>query len=515
MKHLIICREYPPAPGGGIGTYARHIAELLAESGETVHVIGQGSERAGPRVEERRDGRLIVHRVPFGEGKRFPRSGASRATGDETARALQASDLPVQGFSWLAALLAERLVDEEGIDVVEAQDYEAPLYYFQLRRALGLGAKRRPPCFVHLHSPTEFIARHNGWNAAHARWRLAQRLEQYTISAADALLCPSRYVATQVETRFGLPDRSTEVIPYPLGDAGVLEREDGTWSDGSVCYVGRLEKRKGLMEFVAAAVATAERFPAARFEFVGANVLRRNALLSEALLDRLIPSHLRSRFVFHGQVERTAIPEYLKNARIAVVPSRWENLPHTCIEAMASGLPVIASPAGGMAELIVDGRDGWIAGSGGEPGMTQALGRALETHPGALAEMGASAARSVRRYCDNQVVVEEHLRFRGRVAERGAHRSSTRLPWTLDDATADGSVPGDSAARELLRKHLARNRKRAGGPAPYVDAGTDRALSTRLNEYLAAVRYVVTNPSAAARIWKRIAAPHFQRTEKE
>jgi hypothetical protein len=41
MKHLIVSRKFPLAPSGGIGTYTQHISQLLAESGETVHVIGQ------------------------------------------------------------------------------------------------------------------------------------------------------------------------------------------------------------------------------------------------------------------------------------------------------------------------------------------------------------------------------------------------------------------------------------------------------------------------------------------
>ena len=41
MKYLIICREYPPAPGGGIETYVFNISHLLAARGETVHVISQ------------------------------------------------------------------------------------------------------------------------------------------------------------------------------------------------------------------------------------------------------------------------------------------------------------------------------------------------------------------------------------------------------------------------------------------------------------------------------------------
>ena len=69
MKHLIISREYPPAPSGGIGTYAAHIARLLAERGETVHVIGQLWEGADVSVEESCNGKLIVHRVPFKDWK--------------------------------------------------------------------------------------------------------------------------------------------------------------------------------------------------------------------------------------------------------------------------------------------------------------------------------------------------------------------------------------------------------------------------------------------------------------
>ena len=60
MNHLIICREYPPAPsGGGIGTYARHMAELLARHGETVHVIGQRWPGASRATETQLGGRLI------------------------------------------------------------------------------------------------------------------------------------------------------------------------------------------------------------------------------------------------------------------------------------------------------------------------------------------------------------------------------------------------------------------------------------------------------------------------
>src|SRR5262245_61139267 len=158
MKHLLICREYPPAPSGGIGTYAANIARLLAEGGEVVHVISQQWERAHREVEEQRQGRLIIHRVPFQDWASVLRNQHHPAMKGQIERTLFSSAFPAQCFSWQASLLAERIVEDESIDVIEAQDYEAPLYYLQLRRALGIGPKKQPPCFVHLHSPTELVA---------------------------------------------------------------------------------------------------------------------------------------------------------------------------------------------------------------------------------------------------------------------------------------------------------------------------------------------------------------------
>jgi len=63
-------------------------------------------------------------------------------------------------------------------------------------------------------------------------------------------------------------------------------------------------------------------------------------------VNRRIPSDLKDRFHFRGHQDRSALPGFLAKARIAVVPSRWENFPIRCVEAMCSGIPVIASPEG-------------------------------------------------------------------------------------------------------------------------------------------------------------------------
>jgi GT2 family glycosyltransferase len=117
-------------------------------------------------------------------------------------------------------------------------------------------------------------------------------------------------------------------------------------------------------------------------------------------------------------------------ARIAVVPSRWENFPNTCVEAMSAGLPVIATRNGGMAEMIEDGRTGWLAREANSDALAEALKRALDTPPARLADMGRQAAEDIRRMCDNDTIVECQIDFRKRLAQQGVGRS-LRMPLSL------------------------------------------------------------------------------------
>lgn len=429
MRHLFLCREYPPAPAGGIGRYVEHVARLLAEAGETVHVIGQRWAGADIPREVRLDGRLMIHRVPYDDWNALLGARPHPELQSGIARGLFRSSLPPQAFAWEAGLLAERLIEEEAIDIIEAQEYEAPLYFFMLRRALGLGPGRQPPCIVHLHSPTEFIARHNEWDPIAPFTLLSTRLERASMDWADALLCPSNYLARRVETRLGLRTDTITVIPLPSGGQKVRPRSDEVWRTGSILYVGRLERRKGVLEWIDAAVQVATDRSDVQFEFVGANVLGTRSVSARDVLRVRIPRELRSRFIFHGHADHVNVRAHLAGARIAVVPSRWENFPYTCIEAMASGLPVLASREGGMAEMIEHGSTGWLSAVVSPAALAATLTEALATGPATLAQMGASAAASISAMCDDARVIERQLAFRDRIRERGVLDRS-RLHFT-------------------------------------------------------------------------------------
>src|SRR6185312_16302863 len=96
-------------------------------------------------------------------------------------------------------------------------------------------------------------------------------------------------------------------------------------------------------------------------------------------LNGRIPRLLRRRFRFHGSMSREKLIGVLSKSPLAVVPSQWENLPYSCIEAMCTGLPVLVSPTGGMAELIADNESGWVAPETTPAGLASALRRFLDT----------------------------------------------------------------------------------------------------------------------------------------
>ncbi len=467
MKHLIISREYPPAayPPGGIGTYTHNIARFLAEAGETVHVIGERWNGASLPREESYGGRLVVHRVALEDA--VGGTDAAVARWRTEIKALRRSRFAAQWFSLQAALLAERLIEEEDIDVIEGQEWEAPLYYLLLRRAIGLGPQRRPPCFVHLHSPMELIVHFNGWDIARPEFMTMKRMEDYCIRAADALLCPSDFLARQCEARYRLPRGSIQVIRLPIGHTPFIARDLDTWERGNICYVGRLEPRKGVIEWVDAAVRVASETSAVAFDFVGADMPAGpfpSGVSMRRYLEARIPRALRRRFRFHGSVPRERLPRLLARARAAVVPSRWENFPNTCIEAMCTGLPVIATRFGGMAEMVEDGVSGWLAEGDGlssmVPGLTRALQRCLEATPEQRQAMGMAAVSAVRRLCDNRRTTEEHVAFRTRVAHNGTTRS--------------GKIPVDGvAARANGAKQLESGRQQGIGVVAWIASAAD------------------------------------------
>jgi glycosyltransferase involved in cell wall biosynthesis len=117
--------------------------------------------------------------------------------------------------------------------------------------------------------------------------------------------------------------------------------------------------------------------------------------------------------------ERDDVPEVLASSAIFVLSSRSEALPVSVLEAMAAGLPVVATRVGGVPELVVDGETGLLVPPADPPALAAALQRLLD-EPELRARLGAAGRARVEEHFALEAFLESHLDlYRRALAARG------------------------------------------------------------------------------------------------
>jgi glycosyltransferase involved in cell wall biosynthesis len=155
--------------------------------------------------------------------------------------------------------------------------------------------------------------------------------------------------------------------------AGALRAE--LLGEGTVliCAAGRLDRQKGFSDLVEAARRVCQARPNVRFAIAGDGPLR-----SE--LDALISqSNLADRFKLCGF--RSDIGNFLAAADLCVSSSLWEGLPIAVVEAMLLGKLVVATDVGGVSEVVIPDKTGWLVTPGAPDQLAAALFAALERIP--------------------------------------------------------------------------------------------------------------------------------------
>lgn len=133
----------------------------------------------------------------------------------------------------------------------------------------------------------------------------------------------------------------------------------------SILFVGRLERRKGVLTLLDAFEAIACDIPEAELRIAG------SGSLDEEIAERVATSAVRGRVTLLGQVEHRRVPELLRTATIFCLPSHGEPFGMSALEALASGLPLVVTDTGGLADLVppeagyrvVPGDGGALAGA--------------------------------------------------------------------------------------------------------------------------------------------------------
>ena len=220
--------------------------------------------------------------------------------------------------------------------------------------------------------------------AAHAR--MLQRL--------DRLVCVSE-AARASHLAAGVPPAVLAVIrngiePHPArrGRAAIRAALGLGAADRMVLTTARFTAQKDHRTLLRAIPAVLAREPRARFLWVGVGPL--GSALRAAVRRRGLERHVR--FLGH----RDDVPDLLAAADLFVLPSRFEGLPLALLEAMAVGLPAVATRVCGITEVVEPDRTGLLVDPGASAALAAALVRLLG-RPDEGAQLGAAARARVER----------------------------------------------------------------------------------------------------------------------
>ncbi|AKB53793.1 MULTISPECIES: glycosyltransferase family 4 protein [Methanosarcina] len=119
-------------------------------------------------------------------------------------------------------------------------------------------------------------------------------------------------------------------------------------------YVGRLSREKGVFNFVTALPDITLRCPDLHVTITG------DGSLYSEIKTFLEQNELYKRVDFPGWISHDALPNYLNQLRLLVLPSYTEGLPNIMLEAMSCGTPVLATSVGAIPDVIIDGKNGFI-----------------------------------------------------------------------------------------------------------------------------------------------------------
>lgn len=163
--------------------------------------------------------------------------------------------------------------------------------------------------------------------------------------------------------------------------------------------VGRLDPVKNYKVLLRSAAIITQDMPNVKFLFVG------DGPAAEGLKSLTQELGLNSRVIFLGQ--REDVPELLKIMDVFALPSLSEGLSKAILEAMAAGLPVVATNVGGNPELVIENQTGFLVPSGDPQGLANAIIYLLKNHEQAK-RMGMSGQEMVRQHFSLEKMIKSY-----------------------------------------------------------------------------------------------------------
>lgn len=316
--------------------------------------------------------------------------GRSTGADNELLRAARADGLDVdviaEKFRFDPRVLSRmaRAIRTRSPDVVETHDFKSHFLVWTLRRT---GAVVRP----------KWVAFHHGYTQMSLRVRAYQQLDRLSLRNADRVVTLCEPFERDLRKRGVAADRVTSIsnaiapkVRPQASELSALRKSLAVdEADVLIICVGRLSKEKGQADLIRAFKLLLQECPSLRCKllFVGEGG-ERSALISQiaGLADRIL-------FVGH---QSDPWP-YFCASDLFVLPSHTEGSPLVLFEAMAAGLPIVATAVGGIPEVVENGSTAMLIPPG-DPQRLVCVLRELVGNREQAAALGAAAQDSVRRF---------------------------------------------------------------------------------------------------------------------
>lgn len=373
---LLLTAYYFPLQGG-VETHARALASYLASHGIAVTIVTKRLDAKTP-AEETIDG-IAVHRV----------SPAGARNG-------------VRKWLMIPFALWRIITLRRSFDVIYCPGYQGIGI-----AAMLAGAVLRKP--VVLRSGNLGVLYGNNWNAPLARWHISPKAPlvnwlkariRAIYTPADAFACNCREIEDEA-LACGVPRARVHYLPNAVdvdryrpaapGEKAQVRATEGWPQDALLClYVGRLSAEKGVMELLQAWRSLPH--PNKRLVLIGPD-MPGHPLDVGPTARRFVAEHgLTNEVIFYGESNDGA--RLLRAADLYVQPSHYEAFSNALIEAMATGLPPVATRIGGMLDCIVDEQNGLLATPRDPVDLARQLSRMMDD-AGLAARLGANARATV------------------------------------------------------------------------------------------------------------------------
>lgn len=222
--------------------------------------------------------------------------------------------------------------------------------------------------------------------------RLHSAFPRWLISRMDAVIATTDHAASFVPNVFAVAPHGVDTDNFkPAENRLECWAKSGYPGTMGIATVGRIRPEKGTDIFVEAMIRTLPGLPGAKALVIG-RATSEHRTFEEDLKRRISDAGLSERIIFTGELSSDKLPAILPGLSLLVATPRYEGYGMTALEAMASGVPVVASNTGHFAKFLEGGECGFIAESD-DPAHISDLALQFLTDPDRLKAAGIAARK--------------------------------------------------------------------------------------------------------------------------